>query len=96
MAFATGTIADIDLAWIMYRDALGIPVEQPRNTIATGRWVALTQDIGAMRQYRKAGELGLLGWLGSLLRARYIVEFDPMDLGPFLYFIKSQLKRLLR
>jgi hypothetical protein len=48
-----------------------------------------------MRQYRKAGELGLLRWLGSLLRARYIVEFDPLDLGPFLYFVKSHIRRLL-
>ena len=95
MVFAAGALAGIDLPWIMYRDALGMPFEQPGSNIGTGRWVALTQDIGAMRQYRKAGELGFPGWLGSLFRARYIVEFDPLDLGPFLYFLKSHLRRLL-
>jgi D-aspartate ligase len=96
MVFAAGTLAGIDLAWIMYRDALGMPLKHQGSDIGAGRWVALTQDISAMRQYRKAGQMGMLEWLGSLLRARYIVEFDPLDLGPFLYFVKSHIRRLLR
>lgn len=85
-------LVGIDLPWIMYRDALGLPSEPAHVRPSSGHWLTLTYDLWAARDYRKAGELGTLAWLRSLLQVRLVVEFDPRDPGPFLHLLGNLLR----
>lgn len=84
-------LVGIDLPWLMYRDALGLPHEPVPERVAAGYWLALTYDLWALQDYRRAGELTLRDWLRSLLQVRQVVEFDPRDPGPFGYFLRDLL-----
>jgi predicted ATP-grasp superfamily ATP-dependent carboligase len=92
LAHGASQLAGIDLPWLMYRDALGQEPARSDPSQSTGHWLALTYDLWAARDYRRAGELSLLSWLRSLLRVRVVVEFDPRDPGPFLHLLGSLLR----
>lgn len=92
LAHGVSQFAGIDLPWLMYRDALGLEPAPGDLSRSSGHWLALTYDLWAARDYRRAGELSVLAWLRSLLRVRVVVEFDPRDPGPFLHLLGSLLR----
>jgi predicted ATP-grasp superfamily ATP-dependent carboligase len=92
LSHGAGQLVGIDLPWLMYRDALGLPPEPIHARRSSGHWLTLTYDLWAARDYRKAGELGRLAWLRSLLRVRHIVELDLRDPGPFLHLLGNLLQ----
>jgi predicted ATP-grasp superfamily ATP-dependent carboligase len=86
----------IDLPLLMYLDAQGLPPGAAlRPRAGKGRWIALSHDLWALREYRKCGEIGLARWLRSLLPVRHVVELDPRDPGPFLWFCRSLARLVL-
>ncbi len=92
LCHGAGRLVGIDLSWLMYRDALGLPQEPAQAQHSDGHWLTLSYDIWAMRDYRRTGELGIADWLRSLLKVRQIVELDPRDPGPFGYFLWSLVR----
>lgn len=92
LSHGAGLLVGIDLPWLMYRDALGHRQEPFQARRSNGHWLTLTHDIWAMRDYRKAGEIGWAEWLRSLLKVRLVVEFDARDLGPFGYFLRGLVR----
>jgi predicted ATP-grasp superfamily ATP-dependent carboligase len=92
LAHGASELAGIDLPWLMYRDALGLEPAPSDSSHSSGHWLALTYDLWAARDYRKAGELSVMAWLRSLLRVRVVVELDPRDPGPFLHLLGNLLR----
>jgi D-aspartate ligase len=89
LSHGASQLVGIDLPWLMYRDALGLPPEPVHLRPSSGHWLTLTYDLWAARDYHRAGELGVLAWLRSLMQVRLVVEFDPRDPGPFLYLLRT-------
>ncbi len=89
--FANG----VDLPWLMYCDALGLPCT--RLSVAPSRqtWISLTHDYWAVRDYMRCNELSISDWMRSLMSVRYIVEFDPKDLNVFAWFVKQTTGHIL-
>jgi predicted ATP-grasp superfamily ATP-dependent carboligase len=92
LAHGAGLLVGIDLPWLMYGDALGLPQEPIQAGRSHGHWLTLTYDIWAMLDYRRAGEIGLAAWLRSLLKVRHVVELDARDPGPFGYFLRGLMR----
>ena len=96
LVHSTFLLAGIDLPWLMYRDAQGLSLPPPVLARPHGYWLTLSHDIWAAREYVRAREMGPGAWLRSLLRVRIIVEFDPRDPGPSLYFLRTTLRGVWR
>jgi len=92
LSHGASQLVGIDLPWIMYRDALGLSPGPVHARRSSGHWLTLTYDLWAARDYFKAGELGMLAWLRSLLQVRVVVEFDPRDPGPCLHLLGNLLR----
>ena len=86
----------IDLPYIMYRDMIGSPVPMPIKTFKKGKWAALGMDIYALLEYRNNNELGLWQWMISYYNVKACAEFAWDDWGPFRYFLKSIVIRVLK
>lgn len=72
----------VDLADVVYRRALGLPVE-PVEDYRTGvsQWLPL-RDALAARDQRRAGATTGTAWARSVLRPHTFPVLDPTDLGP--------------
>lgn len=92
---ALGARCGVNLAWLAYRDALGLPVE-PQLRYRTGvKWVSIQRDLSAFRLYRKQGKLTLGRWLRSLAGEKMWAVFAWDDLAPFLSTTPGYLWGLL-
>jgi D-aspartate ligase len=85
--FANG----VDVPWLMYCDALGLPCDRQSVIPGRQRWISLTHDFWAANDYMRCNELTIVDWLKSLMNVRYIVELDPHDLSVFWWFLKQKV-----
>ncbi len=93
---SASNLCGIDLPYVAYQDMIGADVQRTQPMPARGKWVSLKSDIGAFRQYWKAGELGFFQWLRSLLQVRLVAEFAMDDWRPFAFFVRRILIRSWR
>jgi predicted ATP-grasp superfamily ATP-dependent carboligase len=72
--------AGIDLPWLVYRQAAGLPYEVPRGFRQGVRLWDPQKDLQAFRELRDRGEITLGGWLRTLRPARLdsLSVRDPM------------------
>jgi len=81
---ALGAQCGVNLAYIAYRDALGLPVE-PKLSYRTGvKWVSFQRDLSAFKLYRRQRKLSTGEWLRTLLGEKMWAVFAWDDLAPFL------------
>lgn len=66
----------VNLAMQQYKDALGLPTEFLTPHGRPQRWLWLSHDLMALRDYRRAGELTYWRWFKSLFTERGPVEFQ--------------------
>jgi hypothetical protein len=88
--------AGIDLPYLMYLDALGLPLpkmpEHPRSVT----YRILSMDGPALLAYRRAGELSRLQVLGKALRVDATAEFAGDDWKPALMALRIGVPSLLK
>ena len=66
----------------------------PQSYETTYRWLALDLDYRAFRAMRARGEMGLLGWLASIVFSRNVYNvFSWSDPGPWLRLWHRRLSR---
>jgi predicted ATP-grasp superfamily ATP-dependent carboligase/peptidoglycan/xylan/chitin deacetylase (PgdA/CDA1 family) len=94
------TRCGIDLPWIAYRDALGLPVEKIQDYKTGVIWLSLARDLSAFRQYRSEGSLSLFQWLRSLTGKKYRATFAWDDPRPGISeaatFLRGKAAKLMR
>jgi predicted ATP-grasp superfamily ATP-dependent carboligase len=74
----------LDLAYLAYADAMGLPLP-PRRSYRVGvRWVQLDRDFWAAAGYLRGGEMSLGSWLRSLIGCRVFAPAAVDDLSPFV------------
>jgi D-aspartate ligase len=78
----------INLPWIAYLDAVRHPMlareVMPRQTYGR-KWVDFARDARSFRKKHKAGQLGWIPWVRSLLEARSFAVLAADDPGPFVF-----------
>ncbi len=94
------TRCGIELPYIAYLDALGLPTPEYDQYEKGVIWVSLARDISAFKQYNQEGVLSLFQWLKSLKGKKYGASFawdDPMP-GIFeaFQYIKSKAMGVVR
>lgn len=96
LAIASG----VDLPYLYYCDVLGQPAQQPTTAMAGLKWFGFDWDFPSFLEYRRRGELTLVGWLDSLRGPRVYPHYATDDLRPFfaacLQFGMRGTRRLLR
>lgn len=76
----------VNLALQQYKDALGIPIEPLAPHGRPQRWLWFANDLKAMRDYRRSGELTIWLWLKSYIQEPGRIEYqvfawdDPLSL----------------
>ena len=86
--------AGIDLPWMAYRDALGLPYAAPERFRTGVRLWDPKMDLRAYRQLRDRGEITLGEWLGSL-RPAHLDSLSIRDPMPTLVPLSRALRRRL-
>lgn len=87
--------AGLNFPWILYRDLTGSPLPPQAVTRNTGLhfWFA-REDVFALRDYIRAGQLGLGSALGSLFRRIVPAIWEWRDPVPSLAYAGLMLRRL--
>jgi predicted ATP-grasp superfamily ATP-dependent carboligase len=86
-----GARCGVNLAYIAYRDALGLSVE-PRLWYRTGvKWISFERDAAAYNGYRKRNELTAVKWLRSLRGEKQWAVLAWDDPRPFLSSVPTYL-----
>lgn len=81
-----GVRCGVDLPYIAYRDALGLP-QEPQLECRTGViWVDGQRDLRAAIEYRRRGELSLGQWLRSLRGEKVWAIYSADDWRPGVAF----------
>jgi len=89
-----GIRAGVDLPWISYRDAAGLPV-QPQLDFAEGLlWVDWQRDVRAFIDYRRHGKLTLGEWLRSLRGPKMWAIYSSKDWRPGVSFTFDLVRKL--
>jgi len=86
----------IDLPWIAYCEAVGIPVEVPDKWPADVLWLSTRSDLWAAYNYWRRGDLTFSGWLRSLRGPRVFGDWAADDPKPFLRELRSLLRSVAR
>ena len=90
-----GARCGVDLAYIAYRDTLGLAV-QPRSSFRSGViWLDWQRDLRATVAYRQAGQLSWRNWLASLRGEKQIAIYSCSDPLPGLMFTLQLIATLL-
>lgn len=74
----------LDIAYMAYADAIGLPLPRHDTYRAGVRWVYLDSDLWAGLDYRRCGELSLLSWVRSLASCRAFAPGAWDDPAPFV------------
>lgn len=87
--------AGLNFPWIMYRDLTGRPLPPKAVTRNTGLhfWFA-REDLFALRDYIKAGQMGVGSALGSLLRRKVPAIWEWRDPVPSAAYAGLMARRL--
>ena len=85
--------AGVDLPWIAYRDAAGLPPEPVAGGFRAGvRLWDPQKDLRAYRELRACGELTFAGWIGSL-RPAHLDTLSVRDPLPTLVPLARAVRR---
>lgn len=82
---ALGVRCGVDIPYISYCDALGLPVEPQYSYRENIAWVDLQRDIRAYLIYRKRNLITMKEWLGSLKGEKDWAVYAPGDWKPSVY-----------
>ena len=74
----------IDLSWIAYCEAVGIPTTVPDTWPADVLWLSTRADLWAAYKYWQRGDITFSEWLGSLRGPRVFGDWAADDPKPFL------------
>jgi D-aspartate ligase len=88
--------AGIDLPYLMYLDALALPLSalaEPRLDVS---YRIFSMDCSALSAYRRAGDISRRRLLGEAFRVEAIAEFARDDWGPALVAMRRGVPSLLR
>jgi D-aspartate ligase len=89
-----GVRCGVDLPYISYRDAIGLPV-QSRFEFPDGMlWVDWQRDVRAFIEYRAKGELGLREWLRSFKGPKMLPIYSMRDPMPGVAFTLGLARKL--
>jgi D-aspartate ligase len=89
-----GAVNGVNLMAVAYGYLLGHQRRMTTRARTTRRWLSLENDWRAFRVLRARGELGLMGWLGSILLSRNVYNlFAWRDPGPWLRFWSRRVAR---
>ena len=83
----------IDIPYIAYCDALGLPVKAQHNYRVGIAWVDLHRDIRAFLIYHSRRQLSLKGWLKSLLGEKDGAVYSADDWKPAIIANAELLER---
>ncbi len=84
----------VDLPYIAYRDALGLPVE-PQLTYREGvAWIDWQRDVRAAIEYWRSGQLSPKQWLSSLRGERMWAIYTLADWKPGVAFTLGLVRKL--
>lgn len=85
----------IDLPWVYYLDALGLP-PPTYSTYRTGlTWYCFDRDLDWMRTYAKEKGMNWISWMAGLVRGYdSYATFDWRDPQPFVSSLTERLSRL--
>ena len=74
------TRCGVNLPWLAWRDAQGLPAPDPAPPVRAGRWyVNGLKDLRAVRQYRAEGLTRWSDYLRSLLRWPLVCQTLSLD-----------------
>ena len=82
---ALGVRCGVDIPYISYCDALGLPVEPQHDYRENIAWIDLQRDIRAFLIYRKKNQLSMAQWLKSLRGEKDWSVYAPGDWKPAIY-----------
>jgi predicted ATP-grasp superfamily ATP-dependent carboligase len=91
---ALGTPCGVDLAYISYLDALGLPVESQLDPSGRAKWVDWQRDLRAFIEYRKRGQLTIGEWRRSYSGPKMLAIYSIRDPRPGLAFSLQLVRRL--
>ncbi len=90
-----GAKCGVDLAYIAYCDAVGIPIE-PVTSFTTGIiWIDWQRDLRAAIQYWRKGELSWQNWLSSLRGNKMWAIYNSSDPLPGIFFTLQLIGTLI-
>jgi D-aspartate ligase len=91
------SLCGVDVSWMAYRDALGLPVDEVLSYDVGVRGIFLPQDVLAFRELHRSGELSTVDWLRSIAGAKATVFAwsDPLPgIALPLIYLRSRHRRL--
>jgi predicted ATP-grasp superfamily ATP-dependent carboligase len=90
----------VNLPFIAYADAAGIPFALPGKQREQVKYVYLKSDIKAFLEYRRNGDWTLWSWLSSFRGKKVYQMYAPDDLRPFVVDLKrtswNVVKRIVK
>lgn len=96
MWHSASQLCDADLPYLAYQDIVGAQVHVHTKPSGKGKWIALSLDIDSFRAYRNIREISTFQWLKSLLQVRSCAEYATDDLRPFVFLLRTMLRKVLR
>lgn len=91
---ALSTTCGIDIPYIAYRDALGLPVEPQHNYRDGVLWIDFQRDVRVFLIKRRRRLISLGAWLRSLRGKKDWAIYSPDDWKPALMATAELLERL--
>ena len=79
----------VNLPYLAYRDAVGLPAKEPRRQKEGLRYVSFENDVRAFLDYRRHGEWTWLSWARSLVGRNVYQLLAWDDLKPFARDVAS-------
>jgi len=89
-----GARVGVDLPYISYRDALGLPVEPQLEFRQGMKWVDWQRDLRAFLDYHRKGELTFGQWWSTLSGPKMFAIYSWADLRPGLAFTLELVRKL--
>lgn len=89
-----GVRCGVDLPYISYRDALGLPVGSGLEFPDGMLWVDWQRDVRAFMEYRSKGEVGAREWLRSLRGPKSYAIYSSRDVRPGVAFTLGLARKL--
>lgn len=89
-----GIRCGVNLPYISYRDALGLPVEKQLIFQNEMIWIDWQRDIRAFIDYKRSNKITLSHWLKSLQGKKMSAIYSKTDLNPGIAFTIGLLAKL--
>jgi predicted ATP-grasp superfamily ATP-dependent carboligase len=89
-----GVRCGVDLPYLSYRDALGLPVEPELAFRSGALWIDWQRDLRAFLDYRRHGQLTFRQWWRSLRGPKMLAIYSRHDWRPGVVFTFGLLGKL--